>query len=157
VIEYKRRKHATWALVFMVAACASDFGDDVKDEESEHAHDFQQDNEPGRVHNVKAESQDNQQIVTINGVRVERGVAKPGDLPKDGPCSLKFGDSTPKDARDLFGEPSWTNLVGSTELLSFYYETEALLVVEFVEGRLNNLFYNSANGIKPTCRPSGHG
>jgi hypothetical protein len=36
--EYKRWKHAAWALVFL-AACARDSGDEPIEEELDHAHD----------------------------------------------------------------------------------------------------------------------
>ena len=44
--EYKRWKHVAWALVFM-AACTADAGDEVAEEESDHAHD--EDAEPAHA------------------------------------------------------------------------------------------------------------
>ena len=41
--EYKRWKHATWAVVFMLAGLAMDSEDDTSDDDFEHSHDFDQD------------------------------------------------------------------------------------------------------------------
>ena len=49
--EYKRWKHAAWALVFM-AVCTADTGDEVVEEEPDHAHD--EDTEPAHADGVES-------------------------------------------------------------------------------------------------------
>ena len=156
MIVYKHWKHAGWGMLLMLAACAGDAGDE-NEAQSEHAqHDADDDSLPASP-GTSQHQRTSQGDVTINGVSVERGPAKQGNVPKDGPCKLMFGKSTPQDARDIFGEPSWTHTSDSAELLSFYYESEALVVLEFVQGRLNNFVLNGGKDVEVQCLPLDHG
>lgn len=89
--------------------------------------------------------------ITINGVKIDAGPAKPGAIASEALCELSLGETTVADAKALFGEPSSEQTAGMSQVLSYRYEAGMRLVLEFKAGLLNNLSFSAAGAVAAGC------